>query len=57
MGLCVQASFQAPLLDTQVDNIIKYYSDSWEHCVIKYNVLREELSLKCSIKTLEQRLK
>ena len=37
------------LLDAQVDNIIEYCSESWEHRIIKYDVLRTELGLKCSV--------
>jgi hypothetical protein len=45
------------LLDTQVDNIIEYCSESWEYRIIKYNVLRTKLRLKYSIQTLKRRLK
>ena len=45
------------LSDAQVDNIIEYCSESWEHRIIKYDVLRTELGLKCSVQTLERRLK
>ncbi len=45
------------LSDQHVDKIIQYCSESWEHQIIKYNVLCEELELKCTPRTLEQRLK
>jgi hypothetical protein len=45
------------LSDAKVDEIIKYVSESWEHRIIKYNVLYEELKLDCTPKTLERRLK
>ena len=45
------------LSDAQVDKIIDYVSESWEYRIIKYNVLRTELGLKCSVQMLERRLK
>jgi hypothetical protein len=45
------------LSDAQVDKIINYVSESWEYRIIKYNVLRTELGLKCSVQMLERRLK
>jgi tRNA splicing ligase len=45
------------LLNAQVNNIIEYCSESWEHRIIKYDVLRIELGLKCFVKTLKRRLK
>jgi tRNA splicing ligase len=37
------------LLDAQVNSIIKYCSKTWEHRILKYNLLRAKLDLKCSI--------
>jgi hypothetical protein len=45
------------LNDAQVDQIIEYLSDSWEHRVLNYGLLHDELKLECSVKTLERRLK
>ena len=45
------------LLDTKVNEIINYLSESWEHRILKYDVLHAELGLKCSVPTLERRLK
>jgi len=45
------------LTDTEVDGIIDYISESWDHRIIKYDVLYAELELKCSVATLERRLK
>jgi len=45
------------LSDTQVDEIIEYSSESWEHRILKFDVLYAELGLKCSVQTLERRLK
>jgi hypothetical protein len=45
------------LSDTKVDEIINYLSESWKHRILKYDVLHAELELKCSVLTLEQRLK
>ena len=45
------------LSDRRVDEIILYCSESWDHRIIKYNVLCKELGLKCTPRTLERRLK
>ena len=45
------------LSDREVDDIIDYVSESWEYRIIDYIVLRAELKLKCSVLTLERRLK
>ena len=45
------------LSDAKVNEIIDYLSETWEHQILKYNVLRTELRLKYSIQTLERRLK
>ena len=45
------------LSDRRVDEIIQYCSESWEHRIIKYDVLCEELKLECTPRTLERRLK
>jgi hypothetical protein len=45
------------LLDAKVDEIINYCSESWEHRILKFDVICTELGLKCSIQTLERRLK
>jgi hypothetical protein len=45
------------LSDAQVDFIIEYLSESWEHRILKYDVIHAELGLKCSVRTLERRLK
>lgn len=45
------------LTDTQVNEIIEYLSESWEHRILDYTLLRNELQLNCSVETLERRLK
>jgi len=45
------------LTDTQVNEIIEYLSESWEHRILDYTLLRNELQLDCSVETLERRLK
>ena len=45
------------LTDTQVDEIIEYLSASWEHRILDFTLLRNELQLECSVETLERRLK
>jgi hypothetical protein len=45
------------LSDAQVDFIIEYLSKLWEHRILKYDVIRAELGLKCSVRTLKRRLK
>jgi transposase len=45
------------LTDTQVDEIIEYLSESWEHRILDFEILRNELELECSVITLERRLK
>jgi hypothetical protein len=45
------------LTDTQVNEIIEYLSESWEHRILDYTILRDELQLDCSVETLERRLK
>ena len=45
------------LTDKQVNEIIKYASESWDHRVLDYSKLYDELGLECSVKTLERRLK
>ncbi|KAH6712998.1 hypothetical protein BKA61DRAFT_67078 [Leptodontidium sp. MPI-SDFR-AT-0119] len=45
------------LTDTQVDEIIKYTSESWDNRCLNYTQLHAELKLECSVKTLETRLK
>jgi hypothetical protein len=37
------------LSNAQVDSIIEYCSETWEHRILKYNLLRAELDLKCSV--------
>lgn len=44
------------LSNKEVDEIILYCAQSWEHRVLNYSKLREELGLKCSVQTLERRL-
>jgi hypothetical protein len=44
------------LSNTKVDEIILYYAESWEHRIMQWPKLREELNLNCSIETLERRL-
>src|SRR5437016_1635739 len=36
------------LTDHCVDEIIKYCTESWEHCILKYSVLIKELKLPCT---------
>jgi hypothetical protein len=45
------------LSDAKVDEIINYCSESWEHRILKFDIIRVELGLKCSVQTLERRLK
>jgi hypothetical protein len=45
------------LTDTQVDQIIEYASESWDHRVLDFHLLHAELKPECSVKTLEKRLK
>jgi len=45
------------LTNTQVDQIIKYASETWEHRILNYTLLHDELKLECTAKTLEMRLK
>ena len=45
------------LNDLQVHKIIEYCSQSWEHQILDYIQLQQELDLACSAKTLEQQLK
>jgi transposase len=45
------------LSDQQVNDIIEYCSESWEHRILDYTLLHDELELTCSVKTLERRLK
>lgn len=45
------------LNNLQIRWIIAYCSESWEHRVLDYVRLYDELKLECSVETLEQRLK
>jgi len=45
------------LTDTQVDEIIEYASESWEHRILDFTLLHNELELQCSVQTLERWLK
>jgi hypothetical protein len=45
------------LTDRQVDEIIEYTSETWDHRVLDYTYLHDELELECSMETLERRLK
>jgi hypothetical protein len=45
------------LNEQEVRDIIEYISDLHEHRVLNYQQLYNELRLKCSLKTLEHRLK
>jgi hypothetical protein len=45
------------LTDSQVDQVIEYASESWEHRILNFTLLHNELELQCSIETLERRLK
>ena len=45
------------LTDKQVDEIIEYAAESWEHKVLNFQVLHDELKLECFFKTLKKRLK
>ena len=44
------------LSDHQADEIIEYCSESWEHRVLNYTLLHNELKLECLVKTLKRRL-
>ena len=37
------------LTDLQVDEIIEYASESWEHRVLDYSKLHNEVGLECSV--------
>ncbi len=41
------------LIDIQVDEIIEYLSELWEHRILDFTILYNELELKCSIIILE----
>jgi len=45
------------LTDKQVDEVIKYASESFAHRCLNFQLLHDELELQCSVKTLERRLK
>jgi hypothetical protein len=45
------------LNNRQVDDIIKYYAESWEYRILNFTEIHDELRLEYSIKTLECRLK
>jgi hypothetical protein len=45
------------LNDIQVDQIIEHLSDSWEHRILNYTHLHDELNLECTVRCLEYRLK
>jgi hypothetical protein len=45
------------LTDTEVDQIIEYASESWEHRVLNFALLHDELKLEYTVKTLEKGLK
>jgi len=45
------------LTDSQVDQIIEYASESWEHRILDFTLLHNKLELQCSVETLECRLK
>jgi hypothetical protein len=45
------------LTDTQVDEIIKYASKTWEYRILDYTLLYNELKLEYTPKPLEIRLK
>jgi hypothetical protein len=45
------------LNDTQVDQIIEYASESWEHRVLNFALLHDQLKLEYTVKTLEKGLK
>ena len=45
------------LSDTQVDEIIEYASETWEHRILSYTLLHDELKLECTAKRLEMKLK
>ena len=44
------------LSNAKVDDIILYCAESWEHRILQWPKLREELGLTCSVQTLERRL-
>ena len=44
------------LSNTKVDKIILYCARSWEHHIIQWPKLREELGLNCSVDILKRRL-
>jgi transposase len=45
------------LTDRRVDKIIEYCAESWEHRILKYELLIEELQLPCTPEHLQVRLK
>ncbi|RFU33033.1 hypothetical protein B7463_g3305, partial [Scytalidium lignicola] len=52
-----RTSRPSSLTNKQMDEIIEYLSESWEHRKLDYALLRDELELTCSVKTLEKKLK
>jgi hypothetical protein len=45
------------LNNRQIDDIIEYYTESWEYRILNFTKIYNELRLEYSIKTLERRLK
>ena len=45
------------LSDRRINEIIQYYSESWDYRIIKYDILCKELELNYTPRTLERRLK
>jgi hypothetical protein len=45
------------LTNQQVNEIIKYASETWQYQILNYTLLYDELGLECSAKPLEKRLK
>ena len=45
------------LTDHRINEIIEYYTESWEYRILKYQVLIEELDLPCTPEHLQVRLK
>jgi hypothetical protein len=45
------------LTNKQVDEIIEYASESWEHRILNFSLFHDKLRLEYSVKTLKKRLK
>jgi len=44
------------LSDQEMDEIIMYCAETWDHRILQYREVKEALKLECSVRTLERRL-